>query len=130
MDKENKILELLQREMSLGSLSKNSTEYNQDLKKAKYELRRERIGLKRQLDEYYLQNLSNCKRLESEQERELNELAKRNDKLFREDLNEARKEVREYEEMMKEKSLLDNYDNFYTSQSKLLKVEIMKQTKK
>ena len=131
VEKENRLLELLQRDMnlSLSYQARNSLEHKHRLKKAKDELRRERVELRRQLDEYYTNNLSDYMHLETEQDKQLKAIANKNDESFRANLTEARKEIREWETEIRRKQTLalDNYDNFYATKHELMKRELVKQ---
>lgn len=135
LDKENRLLEILHKDLNLNlnlsAIAKNRSERKR-LKDAKYELRKERVCLKKDFDEFYLSNLSNLKQLEHEQDKKLRELARKKAELFKQDLHQVRKEIKEYENKMKEnqKLLLDNYDNFYLSQSILIQEELKKQKNK
>ena len=134
IEKENRLLEMLHKDMNvnanLTSLTKNRLERKQ-LRQAKSELRKERVHLKHDFDEFYQFNLSNLMNLEAQQEKQLKELARKKGELFKQDLNQIRKEIKEYELKMSanQKLMLDNYDSFYLSQSMLIKQELTKQTR-
>lgn len=131
IDKENKLLELLQKDFDSNLVieeRKSKLNDRRQMNKVKYDLYRERATFRKEVDKLYQTNLKDLKQLESEQEKRLRELTKKKDDLFKEDLNELRKEMKEYE--MKKRNdqnlLFDNYDNLYRSQSNLIKQEIAK----